>query len=233
MSLNLSALIDLVFPRFCIHCNVKIKPDKYTIICLDCELKLGEATDSGIANPMLVSKFKGIFPYHGLISQFYFVKHGVLQSLIHLAKYKNRPDVLRHYGKLMGHWMNHHPEVQNDLPDCIVVVPNHWLKRQKLGYNQAWVYGNAISKLTKIPMAKNALVRIKNRDSQTSRSKESRLHNLKEVYAVKRGKKLIGKHVLLVDDIITSGATVEVCADLLIKQGVGKLSVLCLGVVKH
>lgn len=230
---NLWTLVDLVFPRFCLHCHVKITPDKYSIICMSCELRLGEATDTGLANPMLVSKFKGIFPYHGLISQFYFVKDGVLQSLVHLAKYKSRPDILHHYGRLMGNWMNHHQDFQNELPDYIVTVPNHWLKKRKLGYNQAWEYANTISKFTKIPMAKKALVRTKNTNSQTSKNKENRLHLLKEVYKVRRGKKLIGKHVLLIDDIITSGATIEVCADLLLKQGVSKLSVLCLGVVKH
>lgn len=147
--------------------------------------------------------------------------------LLHALKYRNRPDI----GILLGTWM--YEELAQDHwfegIDFIVPVPLHHKKEKKRGYNQAAVIGRGISKAGGIPMYERLLLRSVNSGSQTRLSRIARWENAGKAFSIQEPEMVKGKHVLLVDDVITTGATLEACADKLHAAGakVSALSVAC------
>jgi ComF family protein len=230
MSIN-KGLLDLFFPEHCLHCGDKTVVDNNIPLCFKCELKLDTAYTDGLQNPLIINRFKGILPIHLGFSLFYYSKAGVSQSLIHEAKYRGQTKLFVHYGKILGNRIKE--EIASESVDLIVPIPNHWFKRIRIGYNQADIFAQALGKSLSMSVLDNALAKRFDLRSQTKRNKTQRLIHLQNLYRLGVSKNSIkGKHVLLIDDVITSGATVETCANLLLKAGARKISIASFMVVK-
>lgn len=134
-------------------------------------------------------------------------------------------------GRRYGYMLKREPHFKNI--DCIVPVPLHWKKERKRGFNQSQMFGIGLSESMNIPCIKDGLERLSFTDSQTKKSRLERLENMHGVFAVKKNKSLKGKHILLVDDVLTTGSTLEVCAAEILKLSGTKVSMATIAMANH
>jgi ComF family protein len=146
-----------------------------------------------------------------------FTKKGISQSLLHQLKYRNRPEIGAELGRIYGSIL-HSVNLQNNW-DEITPVPLHPLKQKRRGYNQSEQFANGLSESLGIPV-NISLERVLFTETQTRKSRIERIENVSEVFAVKRETQLAGKRILLVDDVMTTGATLVSCANMLYVQKV-------------
>ncbi|MCX6182817.1 MAG: ComF family protein [Bacteroidetes bacterium] len=170
--------------------------------------------------------FYGKVPVQKACALFYFIKGGVGQSIIHHLKYKNKTDVGLYFGKMLGEQISqsfHFKDV-----DAIVPVPLSKSKRRKRGYNQSEKIARGISQSIQKPVLPNYLLRVKQRKSQTQYNKFTRWQNINHCFALNSKVEGSFRHILLVDDVITTGATIESCVAALLEMGNVKVSVASL-----
>jgi ComF family protein len=160
----------------------------------------------------------------------YFYKDGITQSILHQFKYNNYPEI----GELLGKWFAH-DLIKMRMPDdidLIIPVPLHPKKQRKRGYNQSQYFARGLSEVTGIATDFESLVRIEYQKSQTSKSKEQRWKSVKDAFEVVAKQNIRNRHILLVDDIITTGATMEACGRQLYAHGAAQISIATLGLSK-
>ena len=225
-----TSFLDLFFPSTCVYSGDKILFNRDLPISFSSEAQLVPSRNDDLINPELEQKFKGLFPYKYLLSSFIFSEGGVCQSLVHQAKYKGQTHIFEHYAGVISNEIKE--RFSNSIPDVIIPVPNHWYKRFKKGFNQAEILSHGLSKGMKISHEPMGLRKRADFSSQTKNNKLNRLKRLKTLYKVKKSQSIHGKHVLLVDDVVTSGATIETCANHLLKAGAKQVSIYCFAVVK-
>jgi ComF family protein len=145
-----------------------------------------------------------------------FTKKGKSQALLHLLKYKNKPEIGEELGRLYGLSLSQHGF--SGLWDVLVAVPLHPLKKARRGYNQSDCFARGLSKSLGIPV-QELLERRKNTDTQTNKSRLERLNNVEQVFVLAKGYHASGLRVLLVDDILTTGATLGAASRALLEGG--------------
>lgn len=149
---------------------------------------------------------------------------------MHEFKYNNKPEI----GALIGNWLGF-SILDNGIEgkiDLILPVPLHRKKQRKRGYNQSYYFAQGLSEAMKIPMNINVLKRIKHGESQTGKTREMRWKSVEEAFVVLDNSQLTGKHILLVDDVVTTGATIEACGRQIYKEGASKISVAAMAIAK-
>jgi ComF family protein len=144
---------------------------------------------------------------------FFFVKQGIVQGLIQELKYKNKPQ----YGIILGEIMGEtrFGDAIKENADIIIPVPLHKSKENKRGYNQSKMFAQGLSNSTGKPISINNLIRTKNTSTQTKMNREQRIENLKNAFEVSDAEEFTGKHILLVDDVLTTGSTLLECASVI------------------
>jgi ComF family protein len=208
--------IDLIFPRNCALCKRALF-DFEPCLCTICQGMLPKANFH--LRPFdneLTSKLQGLMPVHRVMAFLRFTKKGKSQTLLHLLKYKNKPELGEELGRLYGLSL-----LDNGFGgawDVLVAVPLHALKKQRRGYNQSECFARGLSKVMGIPY-RELLVRKKFTTTQTNKSRLERLENVEEVFALNEGQVTQGLRILLVDDILTTGATLCGCAQTLLQGG--------------
>jgi len=222
---GLWGLDRLFFPQCCESCSSELKGDE-AILCLSCALALPRTAFHHIAENRAYQNFKGRAPIERATSFVYFTKQGMMQHLLHRLKYSNRPGIGVYLGSLMGEELKKTGWL--DTIDAIVPVPLHWSKVRQRGYNQAGLFAEGIAKASGMPVWDRFLVRKQATATQTRKSRAERITNVQEAFRLKRPELLAGKHVLLVDDVLTTGATLEACALELKKAGEVLISVATL-----
>jgi competence protein ComFC len=145
---------------------------------------------------------------------FYYQKGGKVQRMIHRLKYKGQQKLGWHLGRRLGQYMIESP-VYKKL-DCIVPVPLHPEKKRKRGFNQSEVLGDGLSTMLGIPLYNNVLNRTSATATQTRKRRFLRWENVESAFNLDASAKVENKNILLVDDVITSGATMEACANKLL-----------------
>jgi ComF family protein len=171
----------------------------------------------------VAQQFWGRVPIEAASALLYFSKGSRVQNLMHQLKYKNKPEVGVYLGKLAGKCL-----LENAVfaaADVIIPVPLHKQKLLKRGYNQSLSFAEGLAEKLQVPVSVDNLIRTTGTESQTKKSRTSRYENMKEVFSVKNPSLLTGKHVLLVDDIITTGATLEACCNVLLEIPGVKISI--------
>lgn len=203
----LNFIVDFFLPRFCAGCFKKFKPDE-NHICTKCLENINRASPQIIAENF-ASNFS-----HGYIKEiipiFLFKKAGALQYIIHAVKYDQNILLAKFIGRKMGAILkNERADLKIDL---IIPVPLHILKKSERGFNQSAHISKGISQILKIKVSKK-LRRVRYTESQTKMDKAERKQNISSAFQTKFD--FSNKNILLVDDVITTGATISECARIL------------------
>ncbi len=171
-----------------------------------------------------------VIPVRYATSLLFFHESGLVKELIHQLKYNGHQEI----GKLMADWFIYQ-NPQLDLSrhiDLIVPVPLHPKKRKKRGYNQMTVWGENLSRYYHLPYREDILVRTVHTTSQTNKNIEQRRENVQNAFVVYQPSVYAGKHFLILDDVMTTGATIEACAETILQSVPGaQVSVLTMAMV--
>ena len=200
----LKSLVNLFFPRVCAACGNILLEGEDTV-CTTCRFLLPKTGYEQHPNNPMAQMFYGQMPFNAVMAEFFFSKTGKVQHLIHGLKYHHCRENGIFLGQEIGKSLLQAADYQGI--DLIVPIPLHPKKEKIRGYNQSHVIAEGISQTTSVPIAENCLVRSVFTDTQTKKSREDRWQNVKDIFEVKNTEKLKGKHVLLVDDVLTTGAT--------------------------
>lgn len=221
-------LLNLFFPKVCLSCSAHLY-DNERHICTTCRHEL-PVTNFHFSNDEAVKRmFYGRLNLQNATALLYFSKKGVVQELLHNLKYRGHQDV----GVCLGEWLGAELaeiEVYRDI-DMVIPVPLHNIKRRKRGFNQVSKFGQAIANALNVPFREDILLKVHNTASQVFKDRLKRWSDSGAIFKVEKANQLDNKHILLVDDIITTGATIESCAAQLQKAKNIKLSVATMAIV--
>ena len=222
----LSNFLHLIYPHNCEGCGTDtLNEDSF--LCAKCLFELPETGFISFGDNPLEKKLYGRIRFEQAGSGFYFTKHGLLQHLIAELKYKNNKEMGFYLGKLLGYQLlatNRFDEVE-----ALVPLPLNIKKEHKRGYNQSQLICEGIVSVWKKPIINDAISRIVYTETQTNKNLSNRWDNVEHAFALTDDSRLKGKHVALVDDVITTGASIEACGTELLKVEGLKLSVLSVG----
>ncbi|GAB2800244.1 ComF family protein [Rhabdobacter roseus] len=213
--------VDLIFPRCCEACDQALVGTEQ-VICTACRIELPRLdTDSSLKN-LLKNRLVSHHEVKEVRSYLVFTKKGKVQNLLHALKYNNRPEVGTVLGELFGHEMLAQQEVP--MADLIVSVPLHPRRLRQRGYNQSDQFAAGLSRALGIPWSGSVLVRTRYTQSQTGKTKVERQENVRRIFKVNES--ISGQKIILVDDVLTTGATLEACVDALVEGGCGCIYIM-------
>ncbi len=204
-------VLDIVCPESCLSCGCHLKADEGQFLCPECWAEY-ERTDCSKDKENIITKSfnsEDIEIVDGC-TFLKFDKKETTQKILHNIKYFNHPELGVKFGKIAGHQLKKYRRF-NDV-NYILPVPMHPDKQKKRGYNQAEKIAEGLSEVLNIPIKNDILHKNVNTESQTRMNKVQRLKNSTGVYSADRVEELCEKHFLIVDDVFTTGATLEVCA---------------------
>ena len=222
-------IFNLFYPEVCVCCENHLTENEH-LVCLECRFDF-PMTNFTSENENEVEKvFYGRIPIEQATSLFYFLKKGKVQTLIHQLKYRRQQQV----GTFVGNWLGDEILESDRFKhlDAIIPVPLHKNKLKKRGYNQVTTFGKSLSKKLNIPYIEDILVRTSFTKTQTKKIRIDRWKNVQEIFENTNPKALENKHILLIDDIITTGATLEACYSVLKKSKNLKISIACMAYTK-
>jgi len=222
--------ISLLYPRVCAACgNSLFKHEE--IICTYCLYHLPKTNYHLMNESPLDKVFWGRAQLANTAALYNFHKKGKVQHLIHQLKYKGRMDVGIYLGKLLGAELNK-TESFNDVVK-VIPVPLHPGKQRKRGYNQSEQIAIGLANALNIEMDATSFIRTVDTATQTRKSRFARWENVKEIFKVTDAEQLKNRHLLLIDDVITTGATLESAAHILLSIEGVRLSVACIGFARE
>jgi ComF family protein len=217
-----SDFINLFFPRLCAACNEALLKNE-TEICLSCIVNLPKTNYHINKENSLNKIFWGRIDIENVAAYYFFNKGNKVQHLLHQLKYKGAKQLGEKIGLLYGYELIHSPSFKDI--DFIIPVPLHPKKLKKRGYNQSEWFANGLSQSLNIPCNTSLLFRKVDSATQTKKSRFNRWENVSEIFGIAENIDLNNKHILLVDDVITTGATIEACAKALKSQN-AKISIV-------
>jgi ComF family protein len=219
--------ISLLFPRLCYACgNHLLRNEK--LICTKCYISIPRTNYHLIDDNPAEQLFWGRCNICKAAAFSFYNRGSRIRKLIHYLKYKGIREVGYELGKIYGQTLKN--SAFTATMDVIIPVPLHPSKKRKRGFNQSEYISGGIAEATGLQLDLKSLVRIALSDTQTKRSRYERWMNVEGIFAVYEPEKLIGKHILLVDDVITTGSTLEACAGELLKIENVKVSVAALAI---
>ena len=215
-------LLGLLFPNLCNACGTNLFNGE-NLVCTKCLFDLPFTDYHLYQDNRVIKQLWGRVPLNAAMAMLYFRKGAKVQRLIHSLKYHGKTDVGILLGKMIGERLRSGEQYSNI--DLIVPVPLHHKKLRLRGYNQSSFIAEGIAGEMSVPFSEDVLMRTTSTESQTKKSRFSRYENMKAVFIVQKNEQIVGKHILLVDDVITTGATLESCADILLNHGALKVSI--------
>lgn len=217
-------LISLFFPRFCATCEKPLIRSEQ-LLCTECRVKIPRVRRDPLTLKRLEERLHGSVNFMHVTAYYKFHKSGLTQQFLHKMKYADRPDIASQAGRWFG------AELETTFPagtfDLVVPVPLHRSKERRRGYNQSARIAEGVAWSTGIPL-KPALQRIRKGDSQTHKSRIERWNNVAGIFRIQHRDLVAGKHILLVDDVVTTGATLESCGSTLLDAGASQVSAAAL-----
>jgi ComF family protein len=217
--------VSLIFPSYCLACEDSlVKGEK--LICTRCMVQM-PLTNYHLdeLNP-LKNRLSTRINIQYAMALFKFSKNGRVQRLLHALKYKNQPELGIMLGYLYGERIV--SAKQATAFDLIIPVPLHPTRKRKRGYNQSAKFAEGLSQKLDVPFSDDLVERKIKTQTQTRKTKLNRWQNVSEVFHVKSVDSIRDKSILLVDDVVTTGATLEACGNYLLQAGCASLSIACI-----
>ncbi len=219
--------IALMFPRVCINCqSTLVQQENY--LCLKCRLSLPKTNYHLWSDNPLNDKFVYEPKIQTVATYLFFNKGGIAQKLIHEVKYKNQPELGIWLGELYGREL----QKMNWPIDMIVPIPLHQSKLARRGFNQSEQMAQGISRETGWPVNSESVIRKRSTSTQTKKSKLERWQNVQSIYSLVNSGAFTGKIIAVVDDVLTTGATIGELILLLSKSGVKGIYILTIAAGK-
>lgn len=216
---------DFISPRFCSSCEKKLEIDQ-KVLCDDCLSNLAHVNNE-LLNSEYIKKFASEKLIEEIFVPFNFIKEGTIQNLIHDLKYNSKFQSGIFLGELI--FLNGIEVISKWKIDLIIPVPLHRLKKAERGYNQAEFIAKGIRRKSGIDLRTNSVERTRFTQSQTKLDLVDRRKNMEGAFIVKNKKSIKQKNILLVDDVMTTGATISECARVLKKFGANKIYAVSVG----
>ena len=224
-SICFDGLFRLLYPTLCAGCGSDMVTGDQPI-CLDCSTGLPLTNFWLHAGNPVEKIFWGRLRIEAAASMLYFTKRSIIQNLLHELKYRGNKEVGRLLGRMMGEKLEQSERFKD--VDALVPLPLFYDREKKRGYNQAAVICDAMAEIMNKPVLKNAMMRRTKTDTQTHKSRAERWTNIQGKFELTSHSGISDMHVLLVDDVITTGATLEACGAELLKAKNTRISIATL-----
>jgi ComF family protein len=220
----INLLLDFIYPRVCVSCEKNILGSE-NHLCIECLLAIPKTNSHLHPIELLERKFWGKLNVKQVYSFLKFSKKGKVQNILHTLKYKNKPELAEYIGKM---YANDLKAIQlEEKIDLIIGIPLHINKQKLRGYNQADAFARGLSEVLKTPYDVESLVRQTFTISQTKTgSRFKRFKNIEGVFEVKNPENIKGKRIALVDDVLTTGSTLEEAGSVLLAAGCIELYII-------
>ncbi len=222
-------LLNLFFPSYCLTCPRPLVKGE-ALICTGCLHDLPQTNYHQDSDNIVAQKLAGRLPVRYAMALYKFRKSGKVQHLLHHLKYKHKPIVGKMLGRRYGVLLKE--AHLSDTFDLIVPVPLHSSRLWQRGYNQSDLVAQGLSEVLHIPWSNKHLKCVKKTVTQTKKSKLERLKSVEDAFYATNITDIRHQHVLLVDDVITTGATLEACGRALLAAGIQELSVATIAVAE-
>jgi len=218
--------LQFFFPDLCVACG-QILNRQEKVLCAHCMFHIPRTEFHNDPENPVSQLFWGRVKIEHAGSFFYFNKGSSYQPLIHKLKYSGRSDIGIEMGKLFGSELRRSVFAMADL---IIPVPLHPTKLKKRGYNQSEMIARGIAQSLVLPVNTHSLLRVESTETQTRKSRFDRFINVEGKFSIEKTSELEGKHIILTDDVVTTGSTLEACAIALLCIDGTKVSILTLAV---
>ncbi|MFM7222803.1 MAG: ComF family protein [Bacteroidota bacterium] len=215
------SVTDLFLPLCCPGCrSTPLNPNEF--LCMDCRTTLPFTRFEVLRSNSVEKLFWGRLPFSFASTTMYFIDHSPFQHIVHAIKYQHHTSLARCMGNLMGHRLCD-PRMQHPI-DLLIPMPLHRSKEKKRGYNQAELLCTGLSEATGIPIGNTCIQRNLKTATQTKKSRTERWDNVRTAFPVDVPERFSNKHLLLVDDVITTGASLEACGQTALLHGAASVS---------
>ncbi len=221
----LEDFVSLVYPQVCQACGNSLFRNE-EVICTFCRYHLPKTHYHKQRDNPLARVFWGRVNLENVSACYFFKKGSKVQHLMHRFKYNGMDEIGVYLGKLYGSELREEESFRGI--DMVMPVPLHPKKLRKRGYNQSEKFAEGLAISMEIVLETSVLIRTFSSETQTRKSRFSRWENVKEIFIVTDSEKIAGKHILLVDDVITTGATIEASASHLLETEGVRVSVVSL-----
>lgn len=223
------SVIHILFPHVCAGCGNDVLSIQ-SALCMRCIDAMPETNFEVHANNPVEKMYWGRLPLSSGTAQFYFTKESLMQHLMHQFKYKNNRDLGLQLGRIMGDQIQKSGRFQ---VDALIPLPLFPVKEKRRGYNQATLLCKGMAESMKVPVIDSAIIRPQHTATQTKKGRIERWKNMEGKFVLHDPGVIANKHLLLVDDIVTTGATLEACGNELLKADNVRLSLATLCVASR
>lgn len=223
------SIINLFFPKCCSGCDAILLANE-NVICSICRHHIPLTNHHLLTENEAFKKFYGRIPVEYASAFLYFHKKGIVQKLIHNLKYKGHEEI----GNVLGHW--YADELKEIIPslkaDLLIPVPLHPKKQKERGYNQVSTFSKSLSENLKINYNDGILFRKVYSKTQSKKNLLGRTEGIESIFDVHFNEEHHNKHFVIIDDVITTGATLEACGRALLKIPGAKISIICMAMAQ-
>ena len=219
--------LHLFYPHICSGCDSDLLVEK-TLLCLKCINELPHTHFASLPDNPVEKYFWGRLNLEAAHSEFYFSKESLVQQLVHQLKYRANTPIGFYLGQFLGNSLLQSKRF--DTVDTLVPLPLYPDKEKKRGYNQATIICNGMASVMHLPLMTGNIRRQRFTETQTRKNRTERWENVEGSFSVNDPVALKGRHILLVDDVVTTGATMEACGRVMKTAGCARLSIATLAV---
>ena len=201
-------ILRLIFPDLCRHCGEPLVGDEHNL-CTLCLSKIPWTHNALHPDNDPELRLTGRIPVVAAASLLQFHKENVTQTIVHQIKYHGNTQLAHQFGMILGEELK--DSHRFDDIDIVAPVPLHWWRRMRRGYNQSQILASEVAKVLYCPLSTDNLYRRRHTPTQTHKNRQQRIDNMVSAFAVRHPEQFDGKHLLLIDDVLTTGATTEAC----------------------
>lgn len=205
--------LHLIYPELCVACGESMPP-RDSCFCFRCQLKVSVSDMCRQKENEFTARFLGRLPVESAAAMYYFSRKSPVQQALHRLKYHNQPEIGVKIGRAFGRRLKEAGSFKD--VQVIIPVPLHPKKERLRGYNQSAQFAQGLSETLDLPVLNKALLRPMFTETQTRKKRMERFENVESVFALGKPAQIEGTHILLVDDVLTTGATLEECGRLLL-----------------